>query len=225
MKMIDVYLEIGKKKTFASSVAWPGWSRSGRDESSALQALCDYSKRYAGVLSRAQIEFQPPVGVAAFNIVERLQGDTTTDFGTPGMAPACDSEAVDDAQLERFQALLKACWEEFDRARKAAAGKELRKGPRGGGRDLEKIVEHVVGADAAYLSRLGFKVTLTEAASLEDGLARLRQAILESLASAVHGEVPELGPRGGKRWTARYFVRRSAWHVLDHAWEIEDRIL
>ncbi len=23
---------------------------------------------------------------------------------------------------------------------------------------------------------------------------------------------------------ARYFVRRTAWHVLDHLWEIEDRL-
>ncbi|MEJ2711383.1 MAG: hypothetical protein P8074_27490, partial [Anaerolineales bacterium] len=208
----------------ASAVEWPGWSRSERDEASALQALCDYGGRYASVMRLARLEFQPPGDVSAFNVIERVEGNATTDFGTPGMACVRDSEPVNDIQLDRFQALLKACWEAFDQARRAATGKELRKGPRGGGRDLEKIVEHVVGADGAYLKQLGFKVKLPEATNLEDGLARFRQAILESIATAVHGGVPELGPRGGKRWTARYFVRRSAWHVLDHTWEIEDRI-
>ncbi|HEX5839952.1 MAG TPA: hypothetical protein VFY26_19100 [Anaerolineales bacterium] len=52
----------------------------------------------------------------------------------------------------------------------------------------------------------------------------LRPAILETLAASAHGEIDEVGPRGGKRWVARYFVRREAWHVLDHVWEIEDRL-
>jgi hypothetical protein len=51
----------------------------------------------------------------------------------------------------------------------------------------------------------------------------VRRAVLDALAAAPRsGRVPQ-GPRGGKRWTVRYFIRRSAWHALDHAWEIEDR--
>jgi hypothetical protein len=47
--------------------------------------------------------------------------------------------------------------------------------------------------------------------------------VLEGLEHAVTDGIPARGPRGGKRWSAPYFVRRAAWHVLDHAWEIEDR--
>jgi hypothetical protein len=47
--------------------------------------------------------------------------------------------------------------------------------------------------------------------------------VVEALTAAVEHGVEERGPRGGKRWLPRYFVRRVAWHALDHAWEIEDR--
>jgi hypothetical protein len=59
-----------------------------------------------------------------------------------------------------------------------------------------------------------------------DEAAELRrfQAILQALSSASSGDTPKQGPRGGVRWTPRRFVKRVAWHVLDHAWEIEDRI-
>ena len=36
---------------------------------------------------------------------------------------------------------------------------------------------------------------------------------------------PKSGPRGGKIWSPRFFVRYVAWHTLDHAWEIEDRAI
>jgi hypothetical protein len=218
-----VYLEIGKKRTFAGAVDWPGWCRGGRDEGAALRALVDYGPRYARVLRAADLWFQAPAAVSAFVVVERLAGNATTDFGAPDVAPSGDARPVAAAELRRFQALLQACWGAFDAAGQVAAGKELRKGPRGGGRDLEGIVQHVLGADAGYLARLAWKVGKSEAAGAAEELARTRQAILDALAAAARGQVPEVGRRGGVRWTPRYFVRRVAWHVLDHAWEIEDR--
>jgi hypothetical protein len=157
-------------------------------------------------------------------VVERLEGTPTTDFGAPDIAPSADSLPLDAADLRRFSALLKACWQEFDAAVSAAAGRELRKGPRGGGRELEKIVEHVLGSDAAYLRSLGWKPRTSKDASPSEALAETRQSILEGLEAAAGGQLPERGPRGGALWSPRYFVRRSAWHVLDHAWEIEDRV-
>jgi hypothetical protein len=157
-------------------------------------------------------------------VVERLEGNATTDFGAPDVAPSSDARPVDDAELRRFQKLLVACWGAFDVAARAAAGKELRKGPRGGGRDLEGIARHVMGAEAGYLARLAWKLKKPEAQSLDEELARTRQAVLDALAAAAHGQVPARGPRGGVIWPPRYFVRRVAWHVLDHAWEIEDRV-
>ena len=221
---IDVYLEIGQKKTIAGAVAWPGWSRSGRDEESALQALVVYGPRYGRVLSKAGIDFRAPADTAAFTVVERLEGNATTDFGAPGMAPSSDSRPVGDEELGRFQELLRACWQAFDAAAKAAAGKELRKGPRGGGRELEGIVQHVLGAEAGYVRQLGWKFKQAKGADLDEEIGRRREAVLEGLAAAAAGELPARGPRGGLRWTPRYFVRRAAWHVLDHVWEIEDRV-
>ena len=226
--MIDVYLEIGEKRTFAGAIDWPGWCRSGRDEGSALQALIDHAPRYTRVLSTQgktkEFKFRAPADISSLRVVERLKGNATTDFGAPDLAPASDAKPVNDVELKRFQAVLKACWRAFDAAVKSAKGKALRKGPRGGGRELDGVIRHVLGSEASYLSSLGGKVSQDEAADLSEELKRTREAILETLAAVAHGKVAERGPRRGIRWKLRYFVRRVAWHVLDHAWEIEDRI-
>jgi hypothetical protein len=222
---IDVYLEIGDKRTFACALDWPGWSRIGRDEDSALQALVDSGPRYARILHAAHVPFQAPADVSALAVVERLEGNSTTDFGAPDVAPSSDTRPIDDADLQRFQKLLKAYWSAFDAAVRTASGKELRKGPRGGGRDLEGIVRHVLGAEAGYLARLAWKRPKEAAADLNEELDRSRQEVLQALAAAARGETPKRGPRGGAIWTPRYFVRRVAWHVLDHIWEIEDRAI
>jgi hypothetical protein len=224
IQLIHVYLEVGEKRTFAGALDWPGWCRSGRDEESALQALVDYGPRYARVLRSKEFGFRAPAKVSSFVVLERIKGDATTDFGAPSHAPERDSEPVNEAELERLGAILKACWQAFDAAVRSAEGKKLSKGPRGGGRELEGVIRHVLGADGGYLSSLGWKVAQDETADLKDELKRTRKAILEGLRAAAHGEIAERGPRGGIRWRPRYFVRRSAWHVLDHAWEIEDRI-
>ncbi len=223
LNKIDVYLEIGKKRTFAGAVDWPGWCRSGRDENAALQALVGYGARYAHVLRTTRLGFYAPVDAMAFTVVERLEGNMTTDFGAPDIAPASDARPIDDAWLQRFHTLLRAVWQAFDTSVAMATDRELRTGPRGGGRDLEKITQHVLGAEASYLARLAWKHKKNEAADLGVEFSRTRQAVLDALAAAAQGELPARGPRGGVIWLPRYFVRRVAWHVLDHAWEIEDR--
>ena len=222
---IEVYLEIGQKRTFAGALDWPGWARSGRDADAALQALCDAGPRYAQALRGTKLGFRAPKDVSAFKVVERLEGNTTTDFGAPDAAPSSDAQPVDAAALKRLETLLQACWGAFDAAVAVAHDKELRLGPRGGGRDLEGIARHVLGADGGYLSALGWKLKQDDGADWRAELERTRQAVLEGLGAAARGEIPERGPRGGVRWSPRYFVRRVAWHVLDHAWEIEDRIV
>lgn len=230
MNKIGVSLEIGPKRTFASAVDWPGWCRIGRDEQTALQALLDYGPRYERIVRPAArrnevLRFLAPEGLSAFVVVERVEGNSTTDFGAPNVPLSRDEMPVDEAAHQRFENLLKACWQAFDEAVRHATGKELRKGPRGGGRDLEGIVRHVLGGDAGYLSQLGWKFKREKTDSLEEELRQTRDAILEGLAAAVRGELPARGPRGGARWKPPTFVRRVAWHVLDHVWEIEDRIL
>ena len=90
----EVYLEVGQKKIFAGALDWPGWCRSARDEETALAALVEYAPRYARIFSRTTIDFVPPDDPAAFAVVERLAGNSTTDFGAPDVAPARDAGAV-----------------------------------------------------------------------------------------------------------------------------------
>ena len=225
MNPINVYTEAGEKKVFAGALDWPGWCRGGRDELSARQALLAYGPRYAGVLQGSGIEFHAPADLADFVVVERRPGDVSTDFGAPGAIPAADREPLDLPELERLQSVLLACWRAFDQAEQRARGRELRKGPRGGGRDLEKMIEHMLEADLAYLNRLAWKRKRETGADPLEELRRTRQAVVDALAAAVNAGLPERGPRGGLLWPVRYFIRRVAWHVLDHALEIEDRIL
>ena len=221
---MDVYLEVGSKKTFAGAVEWAGWCRSGRDAAAALQALLLYAGRYQGVLQGTGLVLAAPADVESLTIVQRLAGNSTTDFGAPAVALPGDAEPMDETELKRALAILEACWRALDSAAELARGRELRKGPRGGGRELDGILRHVLGGEAGYLASLGWKFKEAAGADPDRELQRTRQAIRQGLAAAGRGELAERGPRGGRRWPARYYVRRSAWHVLDHAWEIEDRL-
>jgi hypothetical protein len=116
------------------------------------------------------------------------------------------------------------CWRPFDQAVGAGTGKKLRSAAREGGRDLEGVGQHVLAAGAGYLARLGWKLEKSKEHNLGEELGKIRPEILKALASAARVELSTHGPRGGIHWMPRYFVRRSAWHVLDHAWEIENRV-
>ena len=189
-----------------------------------MQALLDYGPRYARIVQAADVGFETPENVEAFDVVERVEGNATTDFGATDADLASDEEAIDDEELQRLQKILEANWAAFDAAVAQAEGKELQKGPRGGGRELEGIVNHVLEADRAYLRRLGWKVARAKDEDDRQMMERVREGTLEGLKAGAAGRLPEEGPRGGKRWLPRRFVRRMAWHELDHAWEIEDRI-
>ena len=220
----DVYLEIGEKRVFAGAVEWPGWCRSGRSAELALQALLDSGSRYSQILQSTELGFEAPERASSLNIVERLDGNSTTDFGAPDVPLSTDKKPIDANELHRLQILLKSCWVAFDEAVIMADGMQLRKGPRGGGRDLTRIIDHVLMADASYLKRIGWKMQNVDEGKLKERLDRIRKEILEAFEAAAQGELSVVGPRGGKRWVPRFFVRRVAWHVIDHAWELEDRV-
>lgn len=219
---LAVYLEIGAKRTFAGAIEWPGWCRIGRGEEEALAALLAYAPRYASVVEAAGLA-APKAG--DFDVAERLTGNATTDFGAPGIAPKADDRPLDAAELDRQSRLLSASWQAFDIAWREAdeAGMELSKGPRGGGRDLPKMEDHLLGAEEAYLGGLGSRSPRTPGASAGERVAVVREAALAALTARAKG-TPLADPRNTLRpWSPRYFVRRSAWHALDHTWEIEDR--
>jgi hypothetical protein len=220
-RSIPVYLEVGSKRVFAGAVDWPGWCRPGHDEADALEALIAYGQRYLRAMGGAANGLELSADPAGIKVVERLRGNATTDFGAPGTAPSSDARPVTPTELTRLEALLTASWAAFDRASRVASSAVLRKGPRGGGRDLEAIVEHVLGADVAYLSGLGGSY---HAPSGKEAMRQMRRDFIKTLRTRAAGaEVPLSSRRKAPLWSPRYAVRRSAWHALDHAWEVEDR--
>ena len=223
MAAVRVAIERGPKRTFATAIDHPGWSRSGRDETSALAALFAAAPRYAKAMKRGRVKFAAPREVADLKVVERHEGGSGTDFGVPS-ATLKDEARPAGSDLRALTAALDACRAEFDAVVAAARGKALTRGPRGGGRDLAKIVEHAVEAEAAYAAGVGARSRPDAKATLEQRLATACADLDAALIARERGELPEKGPRGGERWKARHAVRRSAWHWLDHAWEIEDRL-
>jgi hypothetical protein len=211
-----VLVETGRSKVFAAALDWPGWARGvprrGGPEA-ALEALDDYRQRYAAVASAAGVGFRPP---RTLDVVETVDGDTSTDFGVLSVAARADAEPWTAAEASRQVSLLRAAWAELDRLA-VEAPPTLRKGPRGGGRDRDAVVEHVVGAERAYGRKIGVRhppFDPTDASAVQ----ALRDDLCAALPATRDGE--PLAPNG---WTARYAVRRMAWHVLDHVWEIEDK--
>ncbi len=206
---LRVYLEVGGKRTFASAADWPGWCRSGKDEQAALAALAAYAPRYAPVAKLARAPF--PVAAAGFKVVERLQGNATTDFGAPGVAAKDESNPLTPKQAARMRDLLEACWTYLDNViGKAPAA--LRKGPRGGGRDRDAMFDHVLGAEMEYAKRIGVRQKQPDGKD-KTAVRAFRKAVLDGFTN----------PNREEKWAVPYAARRTAWHALDHAWEIEDR--
>jgi hypothetical protein len=209
---IRVGVETSRLKSFASALDWPGWSRPGKTLEAAVAALVSYAPRYATVAARAGLQLATDSLDA--DVVQQLDGDATTAFGAPSITFEADRAKTDAAEAKRIAALVQAAWAAFDTI-VATAPAELRKGPRGGGRDTAKMVEHVVGAEQAYATRLGVRVRMPDPADA-GAVAALRAAILAPLNQPSDGSPID-------RWTQRYAARRIAWHAIDHAWEIEDR--
>lgn len=215
---ITVYLEVGRRRVFASAAPWPGWCRSGRTEDEALEALADYADRYRPVATSAGLRF--PARIGSLQVVERLPGDATTDFGAPNAVAAAERAAGSPADARRRAALVVAAWHVLDEVA-ASAPAELRKGTRGGGRDRDKVVAHVFGAEQAYAAKIGLRLGPAPkhtGAAADAWRAPLLQAL--SMPDPAGGRRTSLGKVG---WPGAYCARRVAWHVLDHIWEIEDR--
>ena len=194
-----VYLEVGKAKTFACSVEWPGWCRSGKGVDGALETLGSYAERYGAVLAEAGLKL--PRGATNFEVVEQWPGGGATDFGALDKPCSLDQRALTAADARKLAAIIEVSWRTLDRIA-ATAPAVLRKGPRGGGRDRDAIVEHVVEAERSYFRSVGIR-------------SGDRTEFLEALRAA-RDPAPHT-------WPWRYAARRVAWHVLDHAWEIEDK--
>jgi hypothetical protein len=219
-RRVAVCLEVTPQNTVASAIDWPGWCRADRDEDAALDVLASYAKRYAPVAERAGVSLPSTV---AFDVVERTPGGPATAFAAPEcrrpfpqVVAEVERAKSTPAIARRLVALLTAVWATFDEIA-AASPAELRKGPRGGGRDRDKLIDHVIDAEAAYARKLGVKLKRPAAGDIAT-IEELRGAI-----TAVVGASSDGSPVMPSGWTTRYAARRIAWHVLEHAWEMQDR--
>ena len=221
---VRVYLEVVRARAFAVAADWPGWTRGGRDEDAALDALLRAGPRYAAALATSGVPFRPPADRSALEIVDRLPGNAGTEFGAPSVHLPVDDEApLEGEELNRHAAILRGAWAALDAAAAQHAGDELRKGPRGGGRDLPRIIEHVRGADEAYLVKLGSRPPKGPAGQAP--IEELHAVAFATLRARAMG-LPVPNPsRAVTLWAPRWYVRYATWHWLDHAWEIEDRAI
>src|SRR3954451_708855 len=123
------------KRAVAFGVDWPGWSRGARSAELALEALESYRERYRPVADLAGMapEFD---AAGPLEIVEDRVGTGSTDFWGISFSPSSEEreERMDEAELERKITILRAAWTFFDGVA-ARVSPEMRKGPRGGGRD------------------------------------------------------------------------------------------
>ncbi len=213
---ITVVVEVTPKRSFASAIEWPGWTRSGRTPAAALETLAAYADRYHAVATTAGLTVPTLTGVESFAVIEEVEGDATTSFGAPSKAATVECQTVTGREADRVAKLLDAAWTVLDQV-VATSPAQLRKGPRGGGRDRDAMFEHVLGAEQAYAGKLGVRVPQPSGG---DRVAI--RAMREALLAVVRGDRTGQPARAGG-WTPRFGARRLAWHALDHAWEMQDR--
>jgi hypothetical protein len=215
MPTVDIGAEVAPKKTFVWAIDWPGWCRSGKDRDLAIEALVVARARYAKVARRAGLDL-PQVDGSDLRVVESVGGAGGTEFGVPSTITKTDRRRATKTEADRLASLVEAAWVIFDRVAERSP-EALRKGPRGGGRDRDKMIGHVIEADHAYAREIGVRMpepSFADRAAVEAE----RAAVLDALRRPSDGS-----PLADRKWPLRYAARRIAWHALDHAWEMEDR--
>jgi len=218
---IRVVLERGPKaKKFAAfAVDWPGWSRGAKTAEAALETLAAYRERYRAVAVRAGLE-RAFDDAGPLDVVEDRVGPGSTDFWGISFAPSSlEPDPMDEADFERNVGLLQVCWAYFDEVA-ARVSAEMRKGPRGGGRDRDTIISHTIRVESQdFAKKVG--LVIPENGALGPALAPYRTKYLAAMRAYQRGEIK----RAMRSWTLAYLVRHSAFHTMDHAWEMEDKDL
>jgi hypothetical protein len=214
---LRVILEMGKKRRVVSgAMDWPGLDRWGTSEDDAVEKLLSYVPRYAGVAERAgkKSAFARARDV---EVVERVPGSSSTDFwGIAHVPSQIEREVLSSTDLERRLDLMQACWAYFDDVA-ARISEELMPGPRSAGRSHDQIVRHVYISEPEQFSRKVEVRTPLEDVMTRGGLLAHRQAYLEAIRAYNADE------KAARSWPIQFLIRRTAHHVMDHAWEMEDR--
>jgi hypothetical protein len=216
---IRVTLEIGPKgkKVVAVAPDWPGLERGATTGEAAIERLLSYIPRYATVTKLVGMEAAFATNTAV-DVVEHYPGTGSTDFwGISYAFSGNDQQAMSGEALERELTLMRACWAFFDGVR-ARVSAEMQRGPRGGGRDRDRIVRHVFATEQDWAKKLGV-LTPKDAMLTDEGLNAHRDAYCNAI-QALHSQ-----GKMARTWPLRYLIRHTAYHTLDHAWEMEDKDL
>jgi hypothetical protein len=225
---LRVALEVGLrgKRVVAVAPAWPGLERGATTEEAAIERLLSYVPRYAPVakLAGMEAEFASEVTGATgstVDVVEQYAGTGSTDFWSISFGfSSIDQQAMTDEELERELKLMWACWAFFDDVRSRVSA-EMQKGPRGGGRDRDRIVRHVLFTEHGWAKMLGVSTTKEPGEEMltDDGIKMHREAYYSAI-RGLHAQ-----KKMARKWPLRYLIRHTAFHTLDHAWEMEDKDL
>jgi hypothetical protein len=221
-KPTRVTLEIGPKGKRVVAVApdWPGLERGAKTGDEAIERLRSYIPRYSPVAKLAEMDAKFNT-IQNFDMVEQYPGTGSTDFwGISFAFSSIDKQGMSGDELERELTLMQACWAFFDAVRRRVSA-EMQKGPRGGGRDRDHIVRHTFYAEQGWAKMIGV-LTPDDAILTGDGLKAHREAYYQAIRD-YHSQ----GKLAGKmaKWPLRFLIRHTAFHTLDHAWEMEDKDL
>ena len=208
------------KKAVAYALDWPGWSRGARTAEEALATLEAYRPRYRPIAEGAGLAAELDAA-GPLEIVEEVTGTGSTDFWGISFFPSSSEQGpLAEAELERRIELLRACWAFFDGVA-ARVSEEMLKGPRGGGRDRTRIVRHTIRTESEdFAKQVGLRIP-EEAALSREGLRQHRASYLAAIRDYNAGKIE----RRMRSWTLPFLIRHSAFHTLDHAWEMEDKDL
>ena len=217
-----IYLETSASWSYAVAIEWPGWARHAKGTADPIEALLGCGDRYGAALAAAGIEFTTP---SELEVTDDFEGDSGTEWGVLSIVTQADHRTLDPAEAQRQVAILHAGWQAFDRAVAGAEGHELRKGPRGGGRDVPRIIDHCLKANQVYLSKLGARKPKVPSDDWHEIETAMRDRAVETFFDRAEGRPVREPSRTRELWPPRWFVRYAAWHALVHAWDIEDRRL
>jgi hypothetical protein len=216
---VRVMLEMGRKgkKVVAVAPDWPGLSRGAKTGEAAIERLLAYVPRYAPVAKLAGMDAEF-AAIAAADVVGHYPGTGSTDFwGISFAFSDIDRQAMSRDELERELTLMGASWAFFDDVRSRVSA-EMQKGPRGGGRDRDRIVRHTLASERDWAKKLG--IAVPEGALLTDEGLQAHRAAYGDAIRALHAQGSM-----ARTWPLRFLIRHTAFHTLDHAWEMEDKDL
>jgi hypothetical protein len=217
---LRVTLEVGPKgkKVVAVAPDWPGLERGAKTGEAAIERLQAYRPRYAKAAKLAGMDAEYAASTTV-DVVEEYPGTGSTDFWAISFAfSSIDRQDMSREELDRELTLMQACWTYFDEVRGRVSA-EMEKGPRGGGRNRDTIVLHVLATEQEWANKVGVGTRQGARVTDDKGVQAFRRSYCAAI-RAFHSE-----GRIARTWPLRYLIRHTAYHTMDHAWEMEDKDL